>query len=120
MRKAILALALLATLLLPGPAHAGTHWVSPRHVYRWIPLGRVWTTGYVERGLTATGTYAGPNQCATNPAWVPYGSIVKVAGLWNCRVTDTGALGWAHVDMWVPTVAQAYAITGYRQAWIRR
>lgn len=123
MRKVLLLLALVVTLLMPARTSAGGLFHATRHT-RWTSLGRVFVTGYVERGYTATGTWSseligGLPQCAVNPAWVRYGSVIRVAGLWTCRATDTGNLGWAHVDLWVATDSQAYALTGYRQAWLR-
>lgn len=105
-------LLLLTLLLLPRPVQAG-------HRHAWHYLGLAWTTGYVDRGLTASGALAGPGICATDWRVIPEGARIRVAGVETCRVLDTGVYGMA-VDVWVPTVSQAYAITGWRRAYIWR
>ena len=74
-------------------------------------------TGYVLRGYTATGTYVHPGTCAVDPRVIPLGSYITISGLGTCHAEDTGGLiiGY-HIDVWVPTVAQAYALTGWRTA----
>jgi 3D (Asp-Asp-Asp) domain-containing protein len=74
-------------------------------------------TGYVLRGYTATGTYVHPGTCAVDPRVIPLGSYITIAGLGTCHAEDTGgAIIGYHIDVWVPTVAQAYALTGWRTA----
>jgi hypothetical protein len=76
-------------------------------------------TGYVLQGYTATGTYVHPGTCAVDPRIIPLGSYVTIAGLGICHAEDTGgAIVGYRIDVWVPTVAQAYAITGwYTVSW---
>jgi 3D (Asp-Asp-Asp) domain-containing protein len=75
-------------------------------------------TGYVLRGYTATGTYVHPGTCAVDPRVIPLGSYITISGLGTCHAEDTGgAIIGYRIDVWVPTVAQAYALTGWRTAW---
>src|SRR5438552_947296 len=76
-------------------------------------------TGYVLQGVTATGTYVHPGTCAVDPRVIPLGSYVTINGLGTCHAEDTGgAIVGYRIDVWVPTVAQAYAITGwYTASW---
>jgi 3D (Asp-Asp-Asp) domain-containing protein len=76
-------------------------------------------TGYVLRGYTATGTYVHPGTCAVDPRVIPLGSYITISGLGACHAEDTGgAIIGYRIDVWVPTVAQAYALTGwYRASW---
>src|SRR2546423_1828481 len=78
---------------------------------------RFFVTGYVLRGYTFTGTYVHPGTCAVDPRVIPLGSYITIAGLGTCHAEDTGgAIIGYHIDVWVPTVAQAYALTGWRTA----
>jgi 3D (Asp-Asp-Asp) domain-containing protein len=78
---------------------------------------RFFVTGYVLRGYTFTGTYVHPGTCAVDPRVIPLGSYITIAGLGTCHAEDTGGLIIGHrIDVWVPTVAQAYALTGWRMA----
>ena len=74
-------------------------------------------TGYVLRGYTATGTYVHPGTCAVDPHVIPLGSYITISGLGTCHAEDTGAaiIGY-RIDVWVSTVAQAYALTGWHTA----
>ena len=80
---------------------------------------RFFVTGYVLRGYTATGTYVHPGTCAVDPRIIPLGSYVTIQGLGTCHAEDTGgAIIGYRIDVWVPTVAQAYALTGwYTASW---
>jgi 3D (Asp-Asp-Asp) domain-containing protein len=77
----------------------------------------VWVTGYTLSGITALGTEAGRGICAVDPAVIPLGTRITVDGLGTCTAEDTGpeVLG-PHVDVWVPTVSEAYALTGWHTA----
>ena len=78
---------------------------------------RFFVTGYVLRGYTYTGTYVHPGTCAVDPRVIPLGSYIRIAGLGTCHAEDTGGLIIGYrIDVWVPTVAQAYALTGWRTA----
>jgi 3D (Asp-Asp-Asp) domain-containing protein len=63
------------------------------------------------------GTQAGPGICAVDPLFIPLGTRIAIGGIGTCVAQDTGpeVLG-AHVDLWVPTVSQAYALTGWHTA----
>jgi 3D (Asp-Asp-Asp) domain-containing protein len=88
--------------------------VDAAHV-RWC--GRFFVTGYVDRGLTATGVRAGPGSVAVDPSVIPLRSYVRVDGIGTLRAMDTGgAIVGMRLDVWVGTVARAYAITGPRRA----
>ena len=78
---------------------------------------QVYVTGYVDRGYTASGVYTHPGTCAVDPRVIPLGTYITIDGLGTCHAEDTGSavIGY-HVDIWVPTTAQAYAITGWRSA----
>lgn len=73
-----------------------------------------WVTGYVLTGLTATGTYTHPGTCAVDPRVIPLGSYFYISGIGGCHAEDTGGavIGY-HVDVWVGSVSEAYAITGW-------
>src|SRR5438132_13627715 len=74
-------------------------------------------TGYVLQGYTATGTYVHPGTCAVDPRVVPLGSYLTISGLGSCHAEDTGgAIIGYRIDVWVPTVAQASALTGWYTA----
>ena len=74
-------------------------------------------TGYVLQGYTATGTYVHPGTCAVDPRVIPLGSYITIAGLGTCHAEDTGgAIIGYRIDVWVPTVEQAYALTGWHTA----
>jgi 3D (Asp-Asp-Asp) domain-containing protein len=74
-------------------------------------------TGYVLRGYTATGTYVHPGTCAVDPRVIPLESYITIAGLGTCHAEDTGgAIIGYRIDVWVPTVTHAYALTGWHTA----
>ena len=78
---------------------------------------QVWITGYIDQGLTATGMQAGPGICAVDPSYIAMGTRIVIDGIGSCLAEDTGAavIG-PHVDVWVPTDAEANAITGWHTA----
>src|SRR5437764_6047534 len=80
---------------------------------------RFFVTGYVLQGYTATGTYVHPGTCAVDPRVIPLGSYITISGLGPCHAEDTGgAIIGYRIDVWVSTVAQAEALTGwYTAAW---
>ena len=58
-----------------------------------------------------------PGTCAVDPRVIPLGSYMTIAGLGTCHAEDTGgAIIGYRIDVWVPTVAQAYALTGWYSA----
>jgi len=78
---------------------------------------QVWVTGYTDRGYTASGVYTHPGSCAVDPRVIPLRTYIAIEGLGTCHAEDSGSavIGY-HIDVWVTTVAEAYAITGYRTA----
>lgn len=88
--------------------------VSAKH-QAWC--GTFFVTGYVDRGLTASGVQAGPGIVAVDPRLIPLRSYVRVSGIGKLRAMDTGgAILGMRLDVWVSAVSTAYAITGYRRA----
>jgi 3D (Asp-Asp-Asp) domain-containing protein len=109
MTARIIGLAIAAALAAP---------VSPAQVPT-APEARAqfFVTGYVLQGYTATGTYVHPGTCAVDPRVIPLGSYITISGLGTCHAEDTGgAIIGYRIDVWVPTVAQAYALTGWHTA----
>lgn len=73
-----------------------------------------YVTGYVLLGYTATGTYVHPGTCAVDPRVIPLGTYFTISGIGTCHAEDTGgAIVGYRIDVWVPTVGDAYAITGW-------
>lgn len=90
-------LVLLAALSLTIPAVAGSS-ASPTMT----------VTAYCLRGVTATGTQAGPGTIAVDPAVIPLHRNVWVQGYGWGRSADTGsAIRGRHVDVWMPTCTAA-------------
>ena len=110
MTARIIGLAIAAALAAPvSPGQIST---APE------ATAQVFVTGYVLQGYTATGTYVHPGTCAVDPRVIPLGSYITIAGLGTCHAEDTGgAIIGYRIDVWVPTVAQAYALTGWHTAW---
>ena len=111
MTARIIGLAIAAALAAPvSPGQIST---APE------ATAQVFVTGYVLQGYTATGTYVHPGTCAVDPRVIPLGSYVTIQGLGTCHAEDTGgAIIGYRIDVWVPTVAQAYALTGwYTASW---
>ena len=110
-------LAATALTLLP---YRATFAAQPKTVHT---LPALFVTGYADYGRTATGTWARYGECAVDPRYIPLGSYVHIPGVGDCHAEDTGGgvIGW-HVDVWRPTVAQCYAMTGYYRGayWYRR
>jgi 3D (Asp-Asp-Asp) domain-containing protein len=77
-------------------------------------VAQVYVTGYSLTGVTATGAEAGPGICAVDPSYIPLGARISIDGFGSCIAADTGpSVVGAHIDVWVPTVDQAYSITGW-------
>lgn len=106
MRARIIGLATAAALAVPA---AFGH-VSTASAY----TAQFFVTGYVLLGYTATGTYVHPGTCAVDPRVIPLGSYFTISGIGTCHAEDTGgAIIGYRIDVWVPTVSQAYALTGW-------
>lgn len=104
-RLYIAAVAILIALAIWSPARAAQDGA----------VGRILVTGYTGKGLTASGVLAAPGVAAC-PSWVPFGTLVWLDGVGTVRCADRYA-AWLgpRVDVWVPTVAEAYALTGLRE-----
>lgn len=69
----------------------------------------VMVTAYCLRGLTASGTTAGPGTIAVDPDYIRMGSRIRVPGYGMGKALDTGsAIRGAHIDIWVSSCASAY------------
>jgi 3D (Asp-Asp-Asp) domain-containing protein len=75
-----------------------------------------WITGYTWTGArTTTGTYPHWGTVAVDRRVIPLGSTVYIQGLGVFRAEDTGlGVVGTHVDVFVPSAAEAYQLTGYR------
>lgn len=73
-----------------------------------------YVTGYVLTGYTASGTYTHSGTCAVDPRVIPLGTYFTISGIGTCHAEDTGgAIIGYRIDVWVPSVAQADALTGW-------
>ena len=90
-------------------------------------LGRFYVTGYTaEEGFprgsaTASGAGVREGYCALNDSQrkalgIKYGEYIYVEGLGKYQVMDCGCRSGV-VDIWVPTNAEAYSITGYYEVY---
>jgi cystine transport system substrate-binding protein len=77
------------------------------------PGGRtlvVSATGYALPGHTATGLPVGPGIVAVDPTVIPLGTRMTIPGYGEGVAADVGSgIRGATIDLWFPTVAQAYA-----------
>jgi 3D (Asp-Asp-Asp) domain-containing protein len=58
------------------------------------------------QGLTASGQYTREGVCACGPSF-PYGTILLVSGKWCVCLDRGGAITDVHIDLWMPTEAEA-------------
>jgi cystine transport system substrate-binding protein len=65
-------------------------------------------TAYSLPGSTATGIPTGYGVVAVDPAVIPLGTRLTIPGYGDAVAADTGVHGLA-IDVWVPTLAAAYA-----------
>ena len=74
--------------------------------------GIIFCTGYVEVGPTASGVISGPGVAACPPD-VRMGTRLVIEGVGEVQCLDRYA-SWLspRVDVWVPTVPEAYHLTG--------
>ena len=99
MRVALLAGLLLA---LPVPLHAAG--------------ATMLVTGYDEVGTTADGTPTGPGVAAC-PAWMPFDTVVTLEGVGEVVCHDRYRADLSdRIDVWEPTDAACFALTGYYEA----
>ena len=106
------AAAVAALALLLYPTSAG----SSGYVHR---MGSCWVTGYAGWGTTASGRYTRTHHTvATDPYVIPMYSHVRVSGLGTYVAEDTGgAVRGCHIDVFVSSDTEAYALTGWRLVW---
>jgi 3D (Asp-Asp-Asp) domain-containing protein len=81
-------------------------------------LGLMLCTGYVEAGVTADGTPTGPGTAACPPS-LPFGTVLEVEDVGRVVCHDTYAPYLSdRLDIFVPSVADAYALTGPHRVWL--
>lgn len=82
--------------------------VAANAAIRGIPHWRTWrATFYCDRGLTASGRWAGPGVMASGPE-LAFGTIVHLPGWGPLRVEDRGGVIWdGRIDIWVPSCGDA-------------
>ncbi len=100
-RRAILLAAVLA--LLPSAALAADG--DPMLVH-----------GYVDSGTTADGTPTAPGVAAC-PLRMALGTVLLIEGIGTVVCHDRTPGNPELVDVWVGSVAEAFALTGYRRVW---
>jgi cystine transport system substrate-binding protein len=67
-------------------------------------------TGYALPGHTATGLPVGPGIVAVDPTLIPLGTRMTIPGYGEGVAADVGSgIRGAMIDLWFPTVGQAYA-----------
>lgn len=96
----------------PVPSVVGDPSPAPAAAAR-TPGGRtlvVSATGYALPGHTATGLPVGPGIVAVDPTVIPLGTRMTIPGYGEGVAADVGSgIRGATIDLWFPTVAQAYA-----------
>jgi 3D (Asp-Asp-Asp) domain-containing protein len=60
------------------------------------------------QGLTASGVQAVPQTAACGPSF-PFGTILLVSAKWYVCQDRGGAITDGHLDLWMPTEAEAWA-----------
>jgi 3D (Asp-Asp-Asp) domain-containing protein len=115
-RRGVLALAAVLTLLPAVPTTASQHivpafypWPRPRYHIGAMPVRRVLerirvvSTSYCLRGLTYTGTRVAHGTIAVDPSVIPLHSRLYVPGYGEGVARDTGsAIVGRRVDVWLP------------------
>ena len=87
----------------PSPAPAATHSAGGRTLV-------VSSTGYSLPGHTATGLPVGFGIVAVDPTVIPLGTRMTIPGYGEGVAADVGTgIRGATIDLWFPTIAQAYA-----------
>lgn len=61
-------------------------------------------------GLTASGLPAVPNYTVAAPEWMPFGTVLKIKGVFHPWVVEDrgGGIHGNHLDILLPTVQQAW------------
>lgn len=117
--KRLIAMALLGAAMCMAAAWGSTTKVPARAQGSEIHAGArshrlppLWVTGYDLTGRMYSGILAGPGYCAADRGYIPQGARIYIPKLHlRCVVEDTGVGGWS-LDVWRPTAAMCYAITG--------
>jgi cystine transport system substrate-binding protein len=104
---------LTAAVAASGPVPSVVGDPSPAPAAAQSPGGRtlvVSATGYALPGHTATGLPVGPGIVAVDPTVIPLGTRMTIPGYGEGVAADVGSgIRGATIDLWFPTVAQAYA-----------
>jgi cystine transport system substrate-binding protein len=104
---------LTAAVAASGPVPAVVGDPSPTSVASYGGGGRtlvVSATGYSLPGRTATGLPVGPGIVAVDPTVIPLGTRMTIPGYGEGVAADVGSgVRGATIDLWFPTIAQAYA-----------
>jgi 3D (Asp-Asp-Asp) domain-containing protein len=75
--------------------------------------GPMLVTGYSLPGVTASGVPVGPGVAAC-PRWLDLGAKLEIDGIGEVVCADRYPAGYGdHIDVWVPSTAQARALTGW-------
>jgi len=101
------------------------YWTAPRSVQPIRPSGgqpmTVYTTGYDDVGLTASGLPAGYGRVAVDPSVFSLGTRFWIPGYGDAVAADTGvAVIGMRLDLWFPTASECFANTGYRTIYVLR
>ena len=97
-----------AVAAAPVPAEAPAAPAAPAGTRAGRTL-TVTSTGYVLRGLTATGIPTAPGVVAVDPDVIPLGTRMYVPGYGEGVAADTGgAVVGNTIDLWFPTLADAH------------
>jgi 3D (Asp-Asp-Asp) domain-containing protein len=104
---------LTAAVAASGPVPAVVGDPSPTSVASHSGGGRtlvVSATAYSLPGRTATGLPVGPGIVAVDPTVIPLGTRMTIPGYGEGVAADVGSgIRGATIDLWFPTIAQAYA-----------
>jgi rare lipoprotein A len=111
MRLAIISGVVATPLLTIAIFGNGIH-AEPRARHAAAPSIRCEATAFSQSGITMKGTIAHDGIVAADPAVIPLGSVIRVAGAgpWSGRyvVTDTGSkVRGRHIDVYLPNAAAA-------------
>lgn len=114
MRRSACTLLLLLCLLSCWPAPVriqarAAHWHT----------ARFWTTGYVWTGnRTSSGLWPRAGETvAVDRSLIPFGSRIHIAGVgWRVAEDTGGAIQGFRLDVFEPSLAACYAVTGWHSA----
>lgn len=100
-----------APLQLLAPLQKVGELIQVNAAVRGIPRWRTWrATFYCDRGLTASGKWAGPGMIASGPEF-RFGTIVDLPGWGPLSVEDRGGVIYnGRIDIWVDSCSEALAM----------